>query len=696
MPYIAGYLLKLSVSLSVVYLFYVLVLRRLTFYTWNRWYLLGYSALAFFIPFVNISPVLENSKWDKSLVLQFIPVFSNLGAHTAAVPEKGFAWWSVLLIGAMTGILIMLVRFLVRYISFQRIRKSAQLMVDGGVKVYHVDRSIIPFSFGNAIFINPRLHSEEDLRQIIHHEFVHVKQKHTVDILWGELLCMLNWYNPFAWMIRKAMRQNLEFIADHKVLENGIDKKHYQYLLLKVTGAAHFSITQQFNFSSLKKRIIMMNRSRSARIQLTRFLFLLPLVTVLLLAFRQNVIKPATDTSSKDEAVRAFVAFKAKQAIDTLPRGKKMEGEEAFLKKNPEVKRLGFERTAAGKFPVVVVRRHDGTIEKYDWNDMQSRALLRKRYGLFPDLPENKIPAEEIKIIADTVIIDASLNGPGNPYLRPPAGDVLLVIDGVVQVDGTKKLNDIKPETIERVNILKGELAIQTYGDKAKGKDGVIEVETTNWPQGFSMSGSVSGKKDTIVLGKNDSIVLSGSPKITFRGKIDHPVPLYILDGKEYTPEQIEKLDIDPNTIESITVLKDEAAVKKYGEKARNGVIIIKLKSVVTDNRHPAMDDATRESLKGADEIVYVLNGNTYAITAGGSGGLARGVINTVIVDNKLYTIEEVNRLFKRSEFSSVGFIGAKTTLREHDKNEPALVLSRGGFDFKKYHPASAGSAGQQ
>jgi hypothetical protein len=210
MPYIAEYLLKLSVSLSVVYLFYILVLRRLTFYTWNRWYLLGYSLMAFFIPFINISPVLKESNWDKNSFIQLIPMLTSFPhAVQADLPPAAFAWWWYLLAGTLTGILVMMARFLMRYIAYRRIRSSASLMVDAGVKVYHVDKSIIPFSFGNAIFINPQLHSEEDLRQIIHHEFVHVKQKHTIDILWGEMLCMLNWYNPFAWLIRKAIRQNL-------------------------------------------------------------------------------------------------------------------------------------------------------------------------------------------------------------------------------------------------------------------------------------------------------------------------------------------------------------------------------------------------------------------------------------------------------------------------------------------------------
>ncbi len=96
------------------------------------------------------------------------------------------------------------------------------------------------------------MHSGEDLEEIIRHEFVHVKQKHTIDIMWCELLCMLNWFNPFVWMLRHNVKQNLEFIADNKVLQSGLDRKEYQYLLLKVMGNRQFAFTNHFNFSSLK------------------------------------------------------------------------------------------------------------------------------------------------------------------------------------------------------------------------------------------------------------------------------------------------------------------------------------------------------------------------------------------------------------------------------------------------------------
>lgn len=196
----------------------------------------------------------------------------------------------MLLIAAL-GSLILLARFLIMFCSFLRIKRKAQLISDDRTRIYQLDEDMRPFSFGNAIFINTELHSGEELEEIIRHEFVHVKQKHTLDIIWSELLCILLWFNPFVWLLRKSIKQNLEFLADKQVLQNGMDKKEYQYLLLKVMGNKQFAFTNHFNFSSLKNRIAMMNTLRSARVHLAKFLFLLPVVAVLLLAFRKEVLR---------------------------------------------------------------------------------------------------------------------------------------------------------------------------------------------------------------------------------------------------------------------------------------------------------------------------------------------------------------------------------------------------------------------
>jgi TonB-dependent SusC/RagA subfamily outer membrane receptor len=290
MPALLLYLLKLSISLSIVWIFYQLCLRRLTFYKLNRWYLLGYSVLAFFIPLINIGPMLLDGPSGEPLVVQYIPAIDTVPTAVFAPVEAApvMTGRTVVVLIFVLGAVLLLVRSVVRWLSLVRLRNRARLIVGEGLKIYQVDAPIIPFSFGSAIYINRHLHTEQEWSDIILHEYVHIRQKHTVDILLAELICVLNWYNPFCWLIRHSIRQNLEFIADSQVLDSGVDKKGYQYHLLQVIGEPQYRLANNFNFSSLKKRIVMMNKIRSARLHLLKLLFILPLITVLLVAFRDR------------------------------------------------------------------------------------------------------------------------------------------------------------------------------------------------------------------------------------------------------------------------------------------------------------------------------------------------------------------------------------------------------------------------
>lgn len=295
MPVIPLFLFKFSVSLAAVWCFYQVVLRRLTFYRLNRWYLAGYGLVSFVIAFIDIGPMIPEGPAGEPAVIQYIPAIGGVPAGGVSmvgtsVSQRGAGVpvWTVVMWVLAVGAGLLLLRSAFRWMSLVRLRRGAQLIEGEGVRIYQVDQPIIPFSFGGAIYINQRLHSEKDWEDIILHEYVHIRQKHTGDILLAELLCILNWYNPFAWLMRHSIRQNLEFIADQQVLDNGVDRKGYQYLLLQVVGEPRFRLANNFNFSSLKKRIIMMNKMRSAKAHLLKLSFLLPLVAVLLLAFRNR------------------------------------------------------------------------------------------------------------------------------------------------------------------------------------------------------------------------------------------------------------------------------------------------------------------------------------------------------------------------------------------------------------------------
>jgi beta-lactamase regulating signal transducer with metallopeptidase domain len=348
------YILKLSLGLIIIWLFYQLVLRRLTFYAWNRWYLVVCPALAFLLPMINISPVLEKNNWTQSPLVSAIPNIPVNAPQKVTAPGLSEQLLSALPYLIAAGALVMLARLLFQYYSLIVLRRSSKLILNGAVKVYQVDQPVMPFSFGNAIFLNQHLHEEHELREIIRHEFIHVKQRHSLDILWSELICILTWYNPFSWLLRKAIRQNLEFIADQQVLKTGLDRRQYQYLLLKVIGTASFSIASNFNFKSLKKRIAMMNKVKSARVHLIRFALLLPVVAILLVAFR-NVVQHRQP-------------FDRSVAIaDTVPSPKK-----AFPANVKSIRTVNNQATVTLK---------NGQVEKYNLNKEDERAAFVEKYG---------------------------------------------------------------------------------------------------------------------------------------------------------------------------------------------------------------------------------------------------------------------------------------------------------------------------
>jgi hypothetical protein len=286
----------------------------------------------------------------------------------------------------------MLLRFVVRYLSLLSVRRASHLLSDGECRIYHSDKNIIPFSFGDSIFINKHRHNPEELSEIIMHEFIHVKQKHTFDILLSEWLCILNWYNPFAWLIRNDIRQNLEFIADNKVLQNGIDKKEYQYMLLKVIGVHKFGIATNFNYASLKKRIAMMNKIKSAKIHFIKFLFVVPLLAVILLAFRnkdnkqKNFKRTVVAASVVSEPTRLNV-----ENADSIPRAKHPKVQAA----QPNQK--GYIITVADNQGecIVIVRNRVNKIIKaitlVDWNE--NKIELQAEYGEIPPPPPSASPS---------------------------------------------------------------------------------------------------------------------------------------------------------------------------------------------------------------------------------------------------------------------------------------------------------------
>lgn len=430
MPVLFGYLVKCSLGLSVVWLFYRLALKRLTFYQWNRGYLLCCSLLAFFIPFINISPALGVQAQNG--LPAYIPALEKYIApvNTYTVHSNASGFWNMGLYILLAGITLLIGRLFIQYLSFLRIRRSASIIYRDKITLYHVPGNIAPFSFGNAVFINASQHSEAELQKIIRHEFVHAEQKHTLDIVFAELLCIVCWYNPFAWLIRNSIRQNLEFITDEQVLQHGVARKEYQYLLLKVVGDNRFSIGARFGISSLKERIGMMNRLRSAKTGLYRFLFLLPLAAVLLLAFRQQLKNNAAP-------------YREPRAASNMPRSIDTPPPAPLPPPAPEPP---FKLENGVKSIVVKANRaevtfYDKSPEVYNLGDAGEKKKFYSRYGRNEEKPLQPQPNnEQVKSIAQPA--------PPEPTQGQPAPESYAYFEGTIKGAAVTCINNqvtVKP-----------------------------------------------------------------------------------------------------------------------------------------------------------------------------------------------------------------------------------------------------------
>jgi len=553
MPFFIQYLIKFSISVGLLYLFYYLVLLPLTFYQWNRFYLVCYSLLSFVIPFINITEWLTVKNIDNSYLVNSIPAVDKLTSHSFNTSgERNILSpvlsWNFAGLLFIAGAFIMLTRISYQYLSLRALKRKAVLLKTGDFKFYDVNNAIAPFSFANAIFINSRLYNEEEFNKILEHEFVHVKQKHTIDIVVAELICVVNWFNPFAWLIRKSIRQNLEFIADKNVLDGGIDSRQYQYLLLKVMGLPQYSITNNFSFSSLKKRIAMMNKMKTARVHLVKFVFILPLLAVMLLAFRDARKKYGNKAKIVD--IHTYLGT----GSDTIPRTPvppPLPTDQPPVPPPP----VPAVKAKPGKVPVPIVYpvtavKKITVLQNVSYNK-QGNTINKKQAVTFK-APVTANVLVKKAITADTISHKQIVKGVNQHGSNQP----LYIVDGIMLPEG-KDIQNLDPNSIKEINILKDENAVALYGEKAK--NGVVQVKT----------------KDSSA---NEDVSISSRSKVMIKGFSDFK-GLIIVDGKE--SDNIKLAEIPPANIESVNVLKDKSSTLIYNEKGKNGVIIVTTKKVL-------------------------------------------------------------------------------------------------------------------
>ena len=311
------YLLQVNVGLILFYALYKLVCTRDTFFRSRRFILIVSLVLPFILPFIDVREWLESrdrmimlTHFDYSAVLPEIVV----GSEAVETGNRVFVlseWIGYLY---LAGVVALLVRLAVQAFSLYRLIVRMPEKEINGVCVKCLNDPSGPFSFFGWIFMNPAAVKEDEISEILTHEMAHIKQHHSVDVLLAEMVSICCWMNPFAWLLKREVRLNLEFLADRKVMEAGFATKSYQYHLLGLAYNHKYGLSNNFNFSHLKQRIIMMNKKKSnAAGHIKYALFVLP-AFALLVAGNISCSQDASQTEDAKEEVVAPVSPEAKEA----------------------------------------------------------------------------------------------------------------------------------------------------------------------------------------------------------------------------------------------------------------------------------------------------------------------------------------------------------------------------------------------
>jgi TonB family protein len=296
MSNILEYAIKSGISLTVLYLFYWLVLRKDTHFWINRLILLFSVIISMVLPaitpnIIKTPAILENLP---SLAIDFNtavdPVITDLTATAAAATntpaDSPLNIWKIITTIYLIGALLVFARLIYQAIFLHAVSRLSKKVIHNGFTIVSMSTEMIPFSYFNRIFIPATRIYEGSLDSIIAHEKSHLSQWHYIDLFIIEIISIVQWFNPIIWLFEKSIKEVHEYLADEAVLNSGKNPGRYQALLVnQALGGPVFLLTNQFNQSLIKKRIMMMKSMKTSRAAQLKALLIIPLIAGLLLVF---------------------------------------------------------------------------------------------------------------------------------------------------------------------------------------------------------------------------------------------------------------------------------------------------------------------------------------------------------------------------------------------------------------------------
>ncbi len=754
------YIGKSAIAAGAFYIAFLLLFQNQKHFVFNRIYLPVSLALSFVIPLITFTTVkyIEPVNFDVNSFAYLAPASGEI-VQPAFVLEWYHYLFGLYLLGTAGFLFHLLLGHLkaIKIIQKSRVQKIFSNLVNITQKDVH------PFSFFSKIVLSEKTVLHPDLEMIVSHENIHVREKHTLDILFTEIIFLFQWFNPFAWLLKDAVKNNLEYLTDHEIAKR-FNPQTYQLAMVTLAdkqGIAPFLTA--LNGSQLKNRIVMMKKKTENKYAILKQLVVLPLLAVLVMGLSNNEVKTEVIQSEQTEILNGIIVKgKVTDEKGTPIEGASIEvkgtttgtitdsngnyelqvnnGNEILSFLVPDFETVNIDINGqnvidvqlksdeSGKNSVVKVNTigaKNFTLKKEDKNIVSGKVTNEKgeplsganvlikgtTSGTMTDskgdfklnvesktttllismigydetevkldsindfkivLKKDGVPhsyeikfdetkkSEEIEVVgygstesrqpqSASFTISGGMNGTmqkgsENVTITPSSqngltiratsgfsGEPLYVVDGIETT--STNLNKLSPDSIESISVLKDQSATALYGDK--GKNGVVVITTKKYGQN-----NKSGEVVVTGYGYNSALLGNPAPFGSAKGKSQ---PLILVNGKE-TGQTLN--NIDPATIESVYVLKDETATKKYGEKGKNGVLEISLKNgnekpkittqlelrrfIAEKIKYPK--DAQEVSKEGIAQLFINLDKNGKIITASGKASSVDYFLDEVVV----------------------------------------------------------------
>ncbi len=760
------YILKSAVCLVLFYLFFKLLLSRETFHRFNRVALLGVLLFSLLIPCIEMTTRHQVEVQQAVLSIEQLLMKAEMENTTPVEIEAGewqlapapvfLSWIQIALLIYLAGIVVLVCRNVYSLLCLLRLICSGKReKLESGITLVVHDRAIAPFSWMIYIVIS-REDLEENGREILIHEAAHIRNCHSWDLLIADICIFFQWFNPGAWLLKQELQNIHEYEADETVINEGVNAKEYQLLLIKkAVGTRLYSMANSFNHSKLKKRITMMLKEKSNPWARLKYLYVLPLAAIAVTAFARPEISEKADEISAVK-VNDLVSFMQENVLgDTVKVSKNEKKEEIGIggrvSKDSEVivlevveqmpefpggtaalskylkdktENSSAKGKAGGSVTVGFTVAKTGKVENVKASPSDQSILSKEAERIVREMPD-WIPGKQrgmpvpVKYSVSVRFGDIRFQENKKP---------LILVDGrETSMDAFDKMDK---GVIESVSVLKDSASIRLYGKR--GANGVILVSTQkNGKLGNDMKAVAFIEKETVETNTAEEIAVTGTvvdeqrrPKagvsvvvpntnigtmtdangrfqlktqnrgsiwfsfigyktvkapvsptmsvqleqevvrlfpetsgklkasatlssdvkgirgLSIHGIKDVEPPLVIIDGKEALEEDaLSKLS--PDRIKSFSILKDKSAETVYGEKGKNGVIIVTLLTEgeydfqKANSKKPYADalelaESVAKDVEG--EIIYCINDEE--VKKKKLKGMSTKTINSVSLDH--------------------------------------------------------------